>query len=344
MKQLITDILNVTEIGDVPDPDALPDLKAEWVGKLLQATYPDKCLASIELPARELILGSWLKQGDLGFIYGPRGLGKTWLGLHMARKIAEGGNVAHWTVHKPRRVLYVDGEMPFDEIRERNSALSAGEAEGLFYLQHEALFHLTGGVLNLALPVVQDAVLEMCKKERLEVMVLDNLSCLFTGINENDADAWEKVLPWLLALRRERITVIFVAHAGRNGLMRGTSRREDAAFWIIRLDEAKALGDDAEQGARFISRFVKNRNSTDEECPSLEWRFRKPGADGRIGVSWKKLSLTELFRECIEDGIVSATDIAAELEISKAATSRLATKAIKEGWLKKDGRDYVLVG
>lgn len=142
--------------------------------------------------------------------------------------------MAHWPANKPRRVLYVDGEMPFDEIRQRDASLTAADTDGLVYLHHEALFHFTGGVLNLAVPTVQEALLELCKKDQFEVLVLDNLSCLFTGINENDADAWEKVLPWLLALRRQRIAVIFIAHAGRNGLMRGTSRREDAAFWIIR--------------------------------------------------------------------------------------------------------------
>ena len=155
MKQLMTDILNVTQIGDVPDPDMEPDLKAEWVQKLIKGAYPAECLEAVDLPERELILGSWLKQGDLGFIYGPRGLGKTWLGLHIARKIAEGGSVAHWPVNKPRRVLYVDGEMPFDEIRKRNKALTDVRTDGLMFLQHEALFHFTGGVLNLAAPVVQ---------------------------------------------------------------------------------------------------------------------------------------------------------------------------------------------
>lgn len=86
----------------------------------------------------------------------------------------------------------------------------------MFYLQHEALFHLTGKVLNLTNPSVQAALLEKCQRDKMEVLILDNLSCLFTGIKENDADAWEQVLPWLLDLRRSRIAVIFIAHAGRN--------------------------------------------------------------------------------------------------------------------------------
>lgn len=337
----MNDLIQTLQIGNVPDPDAEPDLTSEWLQKLSLAAQPAKGLKDVDLPRREPIVGTWLMQGDLGFIYGPRGLGKTWLGLHITRKISEGGHVACWPVHKPRRALYVDGEMPFDDIRQRDAGLTGADADGLFYLQHEALFHLTGSVLNLAIPAVQEALLEMCKARQIEVLVLDNLSCLFSGVNENDADDWEKVLPWLLALRRARITVIFIAHAGRNGLMRGTSRREDAAFWIIRLDEVKDL-DGADQGARFIARFVKERNKTDEPCPPLEWQFKKPGEDGRIGVSWKKLSATELLRQCIEDGLNNATDIAAELEISKGMVSRLATRAINEGWLKKDGRDYAL--
>lgn len=108
------------------------------------------------------------------------------------------------------------------------------------------------------------------------------------------------------------------------------------------MDHSKDLSD-AEQGARFVARFAKNRNATDDECPSLEWRFKKPEEDGRIGVSWKRLSAIELLRQCIEDGLTTLTDIAAEMETSKATACRLAAKAIKEGWLKKDGREYALV-
>jgi len=93
--------------------------------------------------------------------------------------------------------------------------------------------------LNLTNPAVQAALLENCRQREIEILLLDNLSCLFTGLKENDADAWEVVLPWLLELRRNRIAVVFIAHAGRNGFMRGTSRREDAAFWIMQLTGAQ---------------------------------------------------------------------------------------------------------
>lgn len=320
-----------------------PDLKTEWLAHFAKATCSPEALAKLDVPPREPIVGEWFKQGDLGFIYGPRGLGKTWLAMHLARQCAEGGQVAHWKAHKPRRVLYVDGEMPLDGIRERDLALAGSPADTMYYLQHEALFHLTGKVLNLTSPSVQGALLESCQRNRVEIVFLDNLSCLFSGIKENDADAWELVLPWLLDLRRNRIAVVFIAHAGRNGFMRGTSRREDGAFWVMRLTETKDA-DEIQNGAKFACRFVKNRNSTERECPALEWRFSKSKDEPRANISWKKLSTLQVFRQWIEDGLTSASDIADEMGLSKGQISKLAKQGMTAGWLKKEGRDYVLTG
>jgi hypothetical protein len=319
------------------------DLKAEWVADLGRAACSPEGLAQLNIPPREPILGEWFKEGDLGFFYGVRGLGKTWLAMHLARQCSEGGSVGDWKVNKPRRVLYVDGEMPFDEIRERDAALSTAPTDGMYYLHHEVLFYRSGKVLNLTKPTVQTALLEQCQREKIEVLILDNLSCLFTGIKENDADAWELVLPWLLELRRKRIAVIIIAHAGRNGFMRGTSRREDAAFWMIQLSETKDAGE-IQHEAKFVARFVKNRNATEAECPALEWRFSKSKDEIKAHVSWKKLSTHQLFRQWIEDGLTRATEIAEEMGISKGQVSKLAKKGIQAGWLKKNGLDYELTG
>jgi Winged helix-turn-helix DNA-binding len=51
----------------------------------------------------------------------------------------------------------------------------------------------------------------------------------------------------------------------------------------------------------------------------------------------------ELFRQWIEDGLTSAEEIAREVGVSKGTVSKMAKKAIEEGWLKKNGRVYALV-
>jgi len=216
-------------------------------------------LSEVELPPRRPVVGDWLYEADLLFIFARRGLGKTWLSLALACAIASKNQFGPYAVHTNLPVLYIDGEMPCETVQQRIAGLGASEA--LSVLNHEVLFHKTGMALNLTDPVSQSAVTQHCVNNGFKLLVLDNLSCLFSGVKENDADAWEAILPWLLELRRLQIAVLIVAHSGRDGQnMRGTSRREDAAFAVIRLDE---VPDDGEQrnGARFVMRFTKNRNS-----------------------------------------------------------------------------------
>jgi AAA domain len=328
------------ETASLPAP--APGIK--WPEHLDKAFTPVSSLNGIKLPPREPIIGSWFKQGDLGFLCGERGIGKTWLGMFMARKCAEGMSMAglpEWQVHRQCRVLYVDGEMPLDAIRERNTALSASGAPGLFFLHHEALFHLTGQTLNLTDPGLQTAILQRCRLEKIDVLFLDNQSCLFLGLRENDASAWDAVLPWLLELRRNRIAVVIIVHAGRNGLMRGSSRREDAAFWIIDLSEPEN-GGDVQHGTKFVTRFLKNRNISDNECPPLEWTFLEMPNDPKVQVSWERITTMQLFRQCVENGYLKVADIAKQLGISRFKVSRFATQAMKEGWLRKNGRCYAV--
>ncbi len=333
--------------------DAVPDLLATQAaasatgpsvdhGRLAPAARlrlgirPCTTLAGLGITRRNPVLGDWFMEGDLGFVFAPRGLGKTWLSLALACAIAAGEACGPWqAAPSPRRVLYVDGEMPCESLAARIAGM--GGTAALSVLNHEALFHQGGGVLNFADPATQDALTSLMLADGVEVVFLDNLSCLFSGVSENDADAWESVLRWLLELRRHRIAVVVIHHSGRNKEMRGTSRREDAAFWVIRLEPAGAEGRD---GARFISRFTKDRNSRLEQ-PATEWNFLT-GADGRVATHTQPAESLDVFRQWIADGLTGAEDIAQEMGVSKGTVAKLAKRAMEAGWLRKEGREYAL--
>jgi DNA-binding transcriptional regulator YiaG len=67
-----------------------------------------------------------------------------------------------------------------------------------------------------------------------------------------------------------------------------------------------------------------------------------PDSENPLNPSSKASSI-EVFRQCLEDGLTSAEDIAREMGVSKGTVSKWAKRAMKEGRLKKHGREYGLV-
>jgi hypothetical protein len=315
------------------------ETETNWLTTIDAATVRSSELASLTLNKRRPLLGDWLCEGDYGIIFAPRGVGKTWLGLMIAKAVATRGHVGEWKAPAPARVLYMDGEMPPDLMRDRDKGLGSGEVE---FLNHAILFDRTEKVLNITELAVQQAILQRCIRDNIRLLILDNLSTLASGIKENDSFEWEQLHNWLLQFRRHKIAVILIHHAGRSGEIRGTSKREDAAFWVIALDDAKKQADD-KRGARFISRFTKPSRNTQDEVLSFEWHLVTDTATGEVSVGCKPAQTMDVFRQLVEAGVTECNQLAAEMRVSPATISRMAKKAIDEGWLEKKGREYVLI-
>ena len=91
------------------------------------------------LPKRKKLLGDFLCEADLGFVYAARGVGKTWLGQGMAQAIASGTAFGPWCAGEgPSPVLYIDCEMPAELSQDRDKGLADvvtnGEPADLMYL------------------------------------------------------------------------------------------------------------------------------------------------------------------------------------------------------------------
>jgi hypothetical protein len=277
-------------------------------------------LDTLDIPPRKKILGDWFKSEDLGFIYGPRGNGKTWFVDAVISSISQGNDLPNgWKAHEPQKVLLIDGEMPYDDFKQRLQ--SFGTDPNLLTLHHEILHHESGVSMNLADPLTQDVITQLCTDNGVQVLVLDNLSCLFFGIQENAADDWERVLKWLLLLRRTGIAVIIVHHEGTAGRMRGTTKREDPATWIIRVKKVEEPG---EQGITFETTFEKERNNFRAEMPR-KWKILAE-AGKPIEIRCDQMPLWEKVYELIVDGMTSCVDIATELKVSKGTVSKQATR------------------
>ena len=306
-----------------------------------------------EIKPREKIIGTWLRQGDIGLIFGRRGEGKTFFSLALACAIAGNIKLNLWDTPKARRVCYVDGEMTLESIQNRlklfkGADIFAGVQQALksnLYFQHyeEIAERIKTAVMNLTNREHQEKLLEFCLDNEIEVLFLDNLSCLFRGVRENEADDWERIQPFLLECRRNKISVVLVAHAGRSGeALRRISMREDITDWIIKVKQSEngaeqSKSNNIKQSSSIIS-FEKNREGYLNEVNPQGFIFRTQ--DGQMKIEFVKDRIEEDFFCLVESGVNKCGDIAKELGFSKGYISRLAKQFKEEGKLEITGRRY----
>ena len=231
---------------------------ADHVGPKLQTiTLSD--FVALPLPPRQHVLAPILPERGLAMLFAPRGVGKTQVAVNIGWAVACGQPFFRWYAPRPRRVLYVDGEMPQEMLQERAQAMVAASAclppEPDFFRLLSMDRQELGTSLNLALPQSQIAVER--ELDGIDLLILDNISTLVSSGRENDAESWNEMQAWLLKLRRQGKTVLLIHHAGRGENARGTSKREDVLDTVIQLKHPEDY--DVEEGARFEVHLTKAR-------------------------------------------------------------------------------------
>ena len=360
--QLINvDKLNLQKAGDASDwisqntPSSIDDIKNLPLinFKFEQEKPKKKPLISLLLSAKELmktavkeleyIVYPFITTQSLIMVFAKRGVGKTWFSLQLAISVALGKSFFVWEVSKPRRVLFIDGEMPLSSLQNRLKLLCIDELpELLQFLPSEVLWQ-NGHSLNLNdendLNAI-DSLLDELKASATtpELIIIDNLSSMTAGTDENGNSEMDTMLRWLLKLRSQGYTVLIVHHAGKNGDQRGGSRREDFLDTSIKLTEvSKPIVGNSEFGANFNIEFVKLRGlrpSPDklkvelaqDECSFVKWKTE--GAD--ILPAYYKL--LQVIRD---EEPKTQTEISKKLNISAAAVSQQMKLAKEKGFVEK---------
>jgi hypothetical protein len=302
--------------GDESEKDPVK----EAVDGLLASICSINDFQKMEVPPKDKIVSDWMQEGDIGYIFSPRGVGKTWFAFDMAHSIATGNRFGPWETHGSRPVLYVDGEVAADHMQNRAKALSL-HSEQFHYLNHELLFNKFPKAIDVADKIWQQAILQVCEQKQTKVVILDNLSCLAPDVDENDGVSWSsQLLHWTLDFRHRGISLIFIQHAGRAGdHMRGHSRKEDPANWIVRLDKAEHTGE--EIGSKFITVFTKNRNAA-RRPEDYEFWYKPDG--NKTQLFFVKMSKEDLLLEILRRrSKFSQKEAGEELGVSQSTISRM---------------------
>lgn len=281
-----------------------------------------------EIKPREMLLDPILPEQGLVMVYAKRGDGKTYIALGMAVAVAGGGRVLCWKATRPRRVLYVDGELPAKTLQERIAMIVAGaDVEP----EPGMLRVITPDLQERPMPDLATAEGQAAIEEHLkdvDLLILDNLSALCRYGKENEGESWLPVQEWALSLRRRGVSVVFVHHAGKGGAQRGTSRREDLLDTVITLKRPSDYSPD--QGLRCEVHFEKTRSMFGDAAKPFEVKL-ETGAGGAAVWTMRDLENVkeQQAAELFSNG-ATVRDVAEELKISRSAAGRL-----RKGWDQK---------
>lgn len=296
-------------------------------------TFTIRELMDMELPVRKNIIAPWLPEKGLAMIVAPRGIGKTFFALSCAYAAACGGSFLQFSVPKPCRTLYIDGEMPAYTMKERMAAIVRGfnsepPADDYFRILSSDL--LEYGIPDLCTEEGQDAVDAQIGDANL--VILDNISTLMRSGKENESESWVQVQEWALRHRRRGRTLLFIHHTGRSGNPRGTSKREDVMDTIISLTRPENYT--SAEGARFDVDFSKARCFFGDDARPFEAACEmKDNAALWTRKDREDAQLSQVV-ECLRLGM-SMRDIEKETGIKKSTVHRLKEQAVTEGLIIK---------
>jgi putative DNA primase/helicase len=303
--------------------------RAQIVANSIPGEFQKNALVSVtveellqkDIKRREMLLNPILPVKGLVMMYSYRGVGKTFLALAIGHGVAAGTGFLKWGASRPRKVLYVDGELPEKTIQERSALIVAamdgmGPAPG--QLRIITPDEQPGPMPDIGTRQGQDLIEPHL--EGVDLLILDNLSALCRHGKENEGEGWLPVQEWLLSLRRRGLTVLFLHHAGKNNSQRGTSRREDLLDIVITLKHPGDYG--ADEGLRAELHFEKTRGLLGVDAKPFEIRF---GADAYGKAVWSYRDLDDVREKRAEllfaQGM-SIREVADELHMSKSAVGR----------------------
>jgi putative DNA primase/helicase len=267
-------------------------------------------------PPRELMLSPWLPSQGLAMAHGYRGFGKTLMAHGSAWAISTGGGFWRWKAPEPRRVLVIDGEMPAADLQSRLRSIQDSSelrpAPGFFRIAAADTFR--DGLPDLSNQSMQGFYSDVVADA--DFILLDNISTLCPGAQENDADGWAVMQAWILLLRRQGKSVMLVHHDGKGGQQRGTSKKEDVLDTVISLRRPPDYT--ADQGCRLEVRFTKSRGFHGPDAEPFEARL--------TGNTWE---LSEIKSGDDDDTLktlrkqgLTIRDIADRTGLSKSTVSR----------------------
>jgi len=223
--------------------------------------------AKAQPPITPLFDAFWLK-GELAFMFGSAGIGKSILAFQIADAIAKGAKIQNFDgPQTPMKVGYFDFELSARQLLRRYS-----DENGNVYQFSDNFWRFEISP-DLSIPKgmnSQDFLLSEIEKiiikHRLEVVVIDNLTALLSNITEG-----KDVLEFMDKLRslknRHKISMLVIAHTPKRDLSRPLTKNDMAGSMHLMnfCDSAFCIGESLkESNVRYVKQI---------KCRDAEFRY-----------------------------------------------------------------------
>jgi putative DNA primase/helicase len=323
-----------------PEDKKFSELKAPVVpirsNSLLDKIEPldyDSLLLSKPIPL-EYVLWPWLPTQGIAFIYAATGVGKTLFSMNVAYAIAGGGNFLKYKAIKPRKVLYLDGEMAFPQVHQR--LMDIRKQQGDLFFRKNFNLYTPISFEDFSLPDINTPEGQMFYNKKIEdlgieVLFLDNLSTL-SSIDENNSEHWKVIQKWLISLRAKGLSIVMIHHAGKDKKgYRGTSRMLDCADTAISLQD---VTDDKMEGEKTFSKkfkveYQKTRAFGGDDAMPFEVNLSTQGWEFESMEKNNTSRIVDMF------GLgMKPMEIVAELGCHRSYVYRIISKARKQGLIR----------
>ena len=157
-------------------------------------------------------------------LFAWRGTGKTMFSLGLGLHIAAGKDMPGLTITKPRKVLYVEGELPASQLTARYNQMSAGldiPDDGFTMIAKSMQSRARGqSPVTIKTETGRLAIEAEIEKTGTEVLFIDSIASL-AQINTNNEEQWLPIIEWMVELRCKGICVVYLQQAGKG---RGAAR------------------------------------------------------------------------------------------------------------------------
>ena len=256
-------------------------------------------------------------------IYADSGVGKSRFILFLAACLAGGVNCLKWRIAAPRKVLYIDGELPGRELQ--NRILSAIKESGAdIETVGENLSIWTEDVEGTPVPILhsQRGKAELLSRAKgFDLVVIDSMLTLMPPNGDSfKVESANKQNDVLKELKRLGCAVIVVHHSTKSGTYYGTINHNVLTSTTISL---KKIQDEIPvDGLHFSLNFEKGRSLRGNEIEPLDVSC----ASSRWSFCLLAQTLEEKAIALRRNTNLSQKQIAEELGVAQGTVSKLLSK------------------